>query len=99
MAELRGVLDRPKFDRYVSPANRARLLNRLIGEGDLAQLYVTIEACRDPKDNHILELSVSDAATCIISGAGDLLALDPFQGIAIVSPETFLARRQPGERE
>lgn len=91
MAELRSVLFRPKFDRYVSSEDRARLLDLLIDEGSLIQITASIQACRDPKDNHILELAVSGGATCIITGDADLLALDPFQGIAIRTPDAFLS--------
>ena len=55
------------------------------------QITVAIQACRDSKDDHILALAVSGGATCIISGDGDLLALDPFQGIPIRTPDAFLA--------
>lgn len=91
MAELRNVLFRAKFDRYVSTEDRAKLLNQLIDEAPLVPITVSIQACRDPKDNHILELAVSGGATCIITGDSDLLALDPFQGIPIRTPDAFLA--------
>jgi uncharacterized protein len=95
MAELRDVLFRPKFDRYSSTEDRAKLLDLLIDEAFLVQITASIQACRDPKDNHFLELAVSGSATCIVSGDGDLLALDPFQGIPIRTPDTFLAASMP----
>lgn len=36
------------------------------------------------------ELAVSGQADCIISGDDDLLTLNPFQGIRIVTPSDFL---------
>ena len=51
----------------------------------------TISACRDPKDNKILELAVSGNASHIITGDADQLVMNPFRGIAIVSPQEFLA--------
>ena len=98
MAELRDVLSRPKFDRYVSVEDRARLLDLLIDEASLTPIAVSIQACRDPQDNHILELAVSGGATCIITGDADLLALDPFQGIPIRTPDAFLAARRPDQQ-
>lgn len=95
MAELRTVLFRTKFDRYASTEDRIKLLDLLIDEASLVQITATIQACRDPKDNHILELAASGAATCVISGDGDLLALDPFQGIPIRTPDAFLASSVP----
>lgn len=95
MAELRQVLFRPKFDRYVSTEDRVNLLDLLIDEGTLVTVTATIQVCRDPLDNHILELAVSGGATCIVSGDRDLLVLDPFQGIRILAPDAFLAAHPP----
>lgn len=95
LIELRDVLNRPKFDRYVSQAERVAFFADLNSNGEKVVVNVSIQACRDPKDNHILELAVSGSATCIVSGDGDLLALDPFQGIPIRTPDAFLASITP----
>jgi hypothetical protein len=47
--------------------------------------------CRDPKDNKFLELAVSGKATCIVSGDSDLLVLNPFRGVAIMTPPEFVS--------
>jgi predicted nucleic acid-binding protein len=52
---------------------------------------VSLSACRDPKDDKFLDLAVSCAATHIVTGDADLLALDPFGEIRIVPPQAFLA--------
>jgi len=49
-----------------------------------------IVACRDPKDDKFLELAVNGRADLIISGDVDLLALDPFRGVPIVTPAAFV---------
>lgn len=49
-----------------------------------------IAACRDPTDDKFLELAVNGRGDLIVSGDGDLLVLNPFRGIPIVSPTTFL---------
>ena len=49
-----------------------------------------MEVCRDPKDDQILELAVSGNADCIVTGDDDLLTLNPFRGIAIITPADFL---------
>jgi hypothetical protein len=38
---------------------------------------------------------VSGHATCIVSGDSDLLALNPFQGIEILHPRSFLELSLP----
>ena len=45
----------------------------------------TIPVCRDPKDTMILEWAASGKANVIVTGDGDVLDLNPFQGIAILS--------------
>lgn len=90
MSEVRDVLIRPKFDCYITADDRASLINLLIDEITLVSITVTLSACRDPKDNHVLELAVSGAATTIITGDRDLLALNPFQGIHVITPDDYL---------
>lgn len=46
--------------------------------------------CRDPKDDYLLETAKRYEADVIVSGDKDLQALDPFEGIRIVSPAAFL---------
>jgi predicted nucleic acid-binding protein len=49
-----------------------------------------IAACRDPTDDKFLELGVNGRANLIVSGDADLLALNPFRDIAIVTPADFV---------
>ena len=51
---------------------------------------VTINACRDAKDNIFLECAVDGSAKYIVSGDPDLLILNPYQNIAIITPNKFL---------
>jgi predicted nucleic acid-binding protein len=51
---------------------------------------VRITACRDSKDDKFLEVAVTGHATHIVTGDEDLLALNPFLGIQIVSPKVLL---------
>ncbi len=89
-AELTEVLRREKFDRYLSRKKREELLKALIQEAVLVDVTERIEACRDPKDDKYLELAVSGAADCIVSGDKDLLVLTPFQGVLVLRPTDFL---------
>jgi predicted nucleic acid-binding protein len=51
-----------------------------------------IRVSRDPKDDKFLEAAVNGRADVIVTGDKDLLDLDPFRGIAIVTPADYLAR-------
>ena len=88
--ELHAVMSRTKFDRYVTPSERERFLGLLLRSAHLVEITESIRACRDPKDDQVLELAVSGRADWIITGDADLLALDPFRGIRIVTPTDFI---------
>ena len=51
-----------------------------------------INACRDPKDNMVLEAAVAGQVDVIVSGDKDLLTLSPFKGIPVLTPAAFLRR-------
>jgi len=59
-------------------------------DAELVDVETRIVACRDPKDDKFLELAVSGRATCIVTGDSDLLVLNPFRGIQVISPHAFL---------
>lgn len=91
LTELREVLARKHLRRYFGDEEALDFIDALIDDGRWVDVDVEIAACRDPKDDKFLSLAVSGAATHIITGDQDLLALDPFQGIRIVTPQDFLA--------
>ena len=90
LAELHEGLGRDKFRRYVEEEEVHKFLAALTRDAQLVDVEVQIAACRDPKDDKILELAVSGNATHIVTGDDDLLVLDPFRGISIVTPNRFL---------
>lgn len=90
MRELHDVVSRPKFDRYVAPGERERFLGLLLRDARLVEITESIRASRDPKDDQVLELAVCGRADWIITGDADLLTLDPFRSIRIVTPADFL---------
>ncbi len=92
LMELAEVLSRPKFNQYVSLADRQKFLRLLGSVAELVQITYSIQACRDPKDDKFLELAVNGAATAIVTGDRDLLVLNPFHGVAILTPAGYLRR-------
>ncbi len=86
------MLSRPKFDRYVSIADRQQFL-RLMGRiAEIVPITYRVRACRDPRDDMFLELAINGSADVIVTSDKDLLALDPFRGIPILTPVRYLAR-------
>lgn len=90
MGELSRVLSRDRFDRYVTREERDLFLESLIRDSDLIETTDHIRACRDPEDDWVLELAVSGNAGYIVTGDSDLLVLNPFRGVEIITPAEFL---------
>jgi uncharacterized protein len=91
-AELMEVIDRPYLARLIAPATRERLM-ALMGAAELVTIIEQFAACRDPKDDKFLELAVNGQADIIITGDADLLVLNPFRDIPIVTPAAFTRAR------
>ena len=92
LRELLGKLHSPKFDRYVRRERRDALLERVASLVEIIDVLQPIRASRDPKDDKFLEAAVNGRADVIVTGDKDLLDLNPFRGIAIVTPAAYLAR-------
>jgi putative PIN family toxin of toxin-antitoxin system len=88
-AELTEVIDRPYLARLISLDARNRLL-QLMAMAELITITERFTACRDPKDDKFLELAVNGHADLILTGDNDLLVLNPFRDIPIVTPVTFV---------
>jgi uncharacterized protein len=93
--ELEQVLKRDKFDRYLDVETRLSFV-ALVRQH--AHLFAVLEAdeltvqpaCRDPKDNQFLTLALACEADAIISSDNDLLALDPWRSIPVLTPAGFV---------
>lgn len=88
--ELTTVLYRKKFDTLISPEDRKLIIDTFSEDVDWVYPKEKITACRDPKDNMLLELAVAGKANFIITGDQDLLELNPFRNTQIVKPAEFL---------
>jgi putative PIN family toxin of toxin-antitoxin system len=91
LLELIEVVGRARFDRYVEAGIRQRLLAEYIKTTERVEIYHSIRACRDVKDDKFLELAVDGRADAIVTGDNDLLDLHPFRGIAIMTPADYLS--------
>ena len=88
--ELARVLSRQQFDRYATVQDREEFLRRILQITTLFPVFSQVEDCRDPDDNYLLALAMDSESDCIVTGDLDLLALDPWRGIAVISPGAFL---------
>jgi putative PIN family toxin of toxin-antitoxin system len=91
LLEFENTIFKHKLDRYFK--------DNLAQEGFIISFIASsinnepthrIDVCRDPNDNMYLELAMSGKADAIITGDADLLTLNPFCNIPIITPKYFL---------
>lgn len=95
LAELERVLLRKKFDRYLDRDRRLDFFQRYRNQVLLfpvteAEETALPQACRDPRDNKFLALAAHCSADVVVSSDDDLLVLNPWQDIPILTPAQFL---------
>ena len=90
LEELNEVLARDKFRAYVTEDEARLFLAVLAGASQWVEIDVSISECRDPRDDKFLELAVSGSASHIVTGDDDLLVLNPYRGMPVLSPSSFL---------
>jgi hypothetical protein len=95
-AELEEVLMRPKFDKYISKAERRAALSAIAKDVVLVEPAIELHVCRDPADHRFLELAVAAKAEAIVSRDKDLISLSPFMGIPLIDAEQFVVSRGIG---
>ena len=89
--ELLDVIFRKKLDKYFVDNNeRLVIVNILEANSVLFSPEISIDDCRDKKDNKFLELAITVKASCIITGDTDLLVLHPFRNIPILNAVDFI---------
>jgi putative PIN family toxin of toxin-antitoxin system len=92
LEELRTVLRRPKFARYIQPEKIDPYIEK-VGEFGLVLVNSPrIRACRDPRDDKFLEVAVDGRADLLVTGDRDLLDLNPFRRVEILTPAEYLKR-------
>ena len=94
--ELEQVLKRDKFDRYLDAETRLSFVALVRQQAHLFAVReadeLTVQpACRDPKDNKFLTLALACEADAIISSDNDLLALNPWRSIPVLTPAGFVS--------
>lgn len=92
VGELRAVLMRDKFDSIVRRALREAIIDEYARLCMNIKISSPVRVCRDPRDDKFLEVAAHGQAEVIIIGDEDLLILNPFRGIAILSLRDYLER-------
>ena len=82
------VLRRPRIAPKIAPAF-VDGLRHLFAAAELVTITEGVTLCRDPDDDKFLEQALNGRADVIVSGDDDLLVLDTFRGIPIITPAAF----------
>jgi len=53
---------------------------------------IILSECRDPKDDKFLEVALNGRADVFITGDSDLLGMNPWRGIEIVTSAAYIER-------
>lgn len=90
IAELAEVINRPKFDKYLTLNEREEFLEAFLLRTELIEVLEDLKICRDPKDDKFLNLAASGKANYIVTGDEDLLVLGTYRGAQILNAKSFL---------
>ena len=88
-AQFFAVIARSCLAPLIAPAAR-EWLTQIMATAESVSITERVVACRDPTDDKFLELAVNGHADLILTGDNDVLVLNPFRGIPIVSPAAFV---------
>lgn len=93
LEELVDVLRRKKFDPYLTVEDRQNFLHQLSFIVEVIPHVIPIKACRDQNDDKFLSLALSGYANMLLTGDKDLLVLDPFGDIRILTCSAYLQEK------
>ena len=61
------------------------LFDIIVGKMEIIVPQTKVDVCRDPDDNKFIECAIDGEAIFIVSGDQDLLTIEQYQGVLIVS--------------
>jgi hypothetical protein len=89
LKELSEVASRPKFKNILTVRRIKELFSLLDSYAIVVSPSQKVNACRDEKDNFLLEVAIEGEADYLVTGDEDLLVLDPFHNTKIIKPKDF----------
>jgi hypothetical protein len=98
LEDVKEILGRDKLQAKIQSLD-VTLENLLVTVGQLSELCpttsVNITQLRDPDDAAIIAAALAANAEAIVTGDLDLLVLNEFNGIPILTPQDFISRYFP----
>jgi len=89
LKELAEVSNRQKFKNIFTSQRMKELFSLLDNYAIVVSPSQKVNACRDEKDNFLLEMALEGRADYLITGDEDLLVLNTFQSTKIIRPKEF----------
>jgi len=92
VAEILDVLSRPGLTHrfsYLAGMDMTVVLE-LLSQAEIVMVNTVATASRDPKDDKFLAAARTGQCAYIVTEDADLLVLDTYEGIKIVTAEAFL---------
>jgi putative PIN family toxin of toxin-antitoxin system len=90
--EYKTVISRPKFQKYVTPAQVQRFIQWAKPLMSLKQIKTFVRLSRDENDNYLLSLSLDSNSLYLLTGDDDLLVLKKFFNTKIVTITAFCTK-------
>lgn len=94
LQELARVLSRAKFDRYLASAERDRFVDLIRTYSVVWEVLGAVQDCRDPQDDKFLALALACNADLLVSSDDDLLTLNPYRDIPVLTPREFCDKQE-----
>ncbi|MBI5729733.1 MAG: putative toxin-antitoxin system toxin component, PIN family [Ignavibacteriales bacterium] len=89
LEEISSVLTRPKISGRIQRQHIKEFLILFLKTVELVEIKETVNDCREEKDNFILETALSGNVNYIITTDDDLLVMNPYKGIEILTVTEF----------
>jgi hypothetical protein len=89
LTEIKEVALRPKLKKYFPQNKVTELIEFLEIIGLKKEIRSSVNLCKDPKDNFLLDLIESSNAHVLVTGDKELIKLNPFKTAQIITPKQF----------
>ena len=87
--EIYSVLMKPKVSKFINKSLIEEFLTLILKSVEIVDSKLSINVCRDKKDNYLLETAKSGHVDFIITEDNDLLILNPYEDLKIITVKEF----------
>ena len=85
------AIEKPKLKKLIPADLLEEIIPLVHRKALIVEPKIRVKACRDPGDNAVLECALM-AKAMIVTGDKDLLSMNPFRRVSILSPRSFATK-------